>query len=182
MIERIAKLTQPVLEWPMIRRTRRNHGLEHATIHLLANRVKGVRMAGRSSDSGFIILGDVPTEMVESAARDALRRMRAGEHKLALHPNCGTNLVTAGGLTTLVALAGLRNTNNKSVMDRLPLVMTFMMLAVMFSQPLGMSLQQHFTTEGDPGDLEIVAVTRRKMRLPFSGQPLVVHQVATRSG
>jgi hypothetical protein len=180
MIERLAQIARPVLEWSMIRRTRRNHGLEHATIHILTDQVKGVRLAGRSSDSGFVVFGDVPTEALESAVHEALRRMRNGEHRLAIHPNCGTNLVTAGGLTTLVALAGLRSTDNKSVMERLPLIMTLMMLAVLFSQPLGMSLQEHFTTEGDPGDLELVSVIRHTMQFPFGDQPVTVHNVITR--
>ena len=134
MIQFLAILAAPILNLPIIRRIRRNHGLEHATIHILTNQVKGVRLAGRSSDSGFVVFGDVPTEALESAVHEALRRMRNGEHRLAIHPNCGTNLVTAGGLTTLVALAGLRSTDNKSVMERLPLIMTLMMLAVLLLQ------------------------------------------------
>jgi hypothetical protein len=182
MIERFAQIARPVLEWSMIRRIRRNHGLEHATVHILSGMVKGAHLAGRSSDSGFVILGDVPTDAVESAVREALHRMRSGEHRLAIHPNCGTNLVTAGGLTTLVALAGLRTSDDKSVIERLPMIMTLMMLAVLFSQPLGMSLQEHFTTEGDPGDLELVSVNRYTMSFPFGGHPVIVHSVTTHQG
>ncbi|RDJ93924.1 hypothetical protein B4Q13_18530, partial [Lacticaseibacillus rhamnosus] len=35
-------------------------------------RIKDLRMAGRSTDSGFILLGDAPTEMIETAVHDAL--------------------------------------------------------------------------------------------------------------
>ncbi len=182
MIEQLAELAQPILEWSIIRRVRRNHGLEHATIHILADRVRGARMAGRSNESGFVVVGDVPTEKVEAAVHEALHRMRNGEHKLAIHPNCGTNLVTAGGLTTLVALVGLRSSNSKSALERLPLIMTLMMLAVLFSQPLGMSLQEHFTTKGDPGEMEVVSVTRRRIQTPFSANALTIHQVVTRFG
>ena len=179
MIERLAQFAQPVLEWPMIRRVRRNHGLEHATVHILTNHLKGVRMAGRSSESGFILLGDLPTDKVEEAVYEALQRMRNGEHKLAVHPNCGTNLVTSAGLTTLVALIGLRTSSNRPITERIPMLMTWMMLAVLFSQPLGMSLQEHFTTEGDPGDLEIINVTRRRLPTLFGSEGLTIHQVTT---
>lgn len=182
MIEQLAVFAHPLLEWSLIRRIRRNHGLEHATIHVLSGRVKGLKMAGRSSDSGFVLFGDVPTEQVESSVRDALRRMRSGEHNLAIHPNCGTNLVAAGALTTLVALVGLRTTAGKSLLDRLPLVMVLMMFSVLFSQPLGMSLQEHITTKGDPGDLDLVRVTRREVKMPFGGGRMVVHNVVTTAG
>jgi hypothetical protein len=180
MIERIAQFLRPALEVPLIQRTRRNHGLEHATIHVLSSRIKNLRMSGRSTDSGFFLFGDVPTEMIETAVRDALRRMKNGEHNLAVHPNCGTNYVTAGALTTLVAAVTMTGSNRRNVADRLPLVMLLMMFAVLFAQPLGMSLQKHITTEGDPGDLEITEISRSESRFPMvSG--VVVHTVRTKS-
>lgn len=181
MIQRMAAFAQPVLEWTLIRRIRRNHGLEHATIHMLSRRVKGLAMAGRSSVNGFVLLGNAPTEQIEASAQEALNRMQKGEHELAVHPNCGTNLVTTGALTTLVAVAGLRG-QRKLNGDRLSVLMSAMMLAVLVSQPLGMSLQRHFTTKGEPGDLEIVKVTRREVKLPFLKSPMTVHDVETRAG
>jgi len=182
MLEQIATFARPVLDLPVVRRTRRNHGLEHATIHMLSGRIKNLRMAGRSTDSGFFLFGEAPTEAVEAAVREALGRMQRGEHHLAIHPNCGTNLVTTGFLTSIAAIAGLSGTNRRDDMfNRLPLVMLLTMGAVLFSQPLGMALQKHFTTEGDPGDLEVVSITRSQTYTPFSSQPLTVHTVVTRS-
>jgi hypothetical protein len=180
MIERIAQFLRPALEAPLIQRTRRNHGLEHATIHVLSSRIRNLRMSGRSTDSGFFLFGDVPTEMIETAVRDALRRMKNGERNLAVHPNCGTNYVTAGALTTLVAALTMTGSNRRNVADRLPLVMLLMMFAVLFAQPLGMSLQKHITTEGDPGDLEITEISRSESRFPL-GSGVVVHTVRTKS-
>jgi len=57
-----------------------------------------------------------------------------------------------------------------------------MMFAILVSQPLGMALQEHFTTKGEPGDLEVVSVTRREVRMPFSSVPVTVHNVVTRGG
>lgn len=180
MMEQLAANARPVLEFPYIRRTRRNHGLEHATIHILGN--KKYRLSGRSDDHGFVLLGDVPTDAVEAAAAEALRRMKGGEHNLAVHPNCGTNLVTTGLLTSVIALLGFGGRSRSEGWNRLPLVMTAMMGTILYSQPLGMSLQKHFTTEGDPGDLEIVRITRSEVNLPLSDGPLTVHRVETRAG
>lgn len=180
MLQQLASVSRPVLEFPYIRRTRRNHGLEHATITLLTPR--GYRLSGRSDDHGFVLLGPVPTEQVEWAAGEALRRMQNGEHGLAVHPNCGTNLVTTGFLASIVGLVGLAGTSRRAALDRLPLTMTLMMFVILFGPLLGMNLQRHFTTEGDPGDLEIARVKRREMGLPFGGSKMVTHRVDTRAG
>lgn len=180
-IEQFAESLHPVLELPLVRRTRRNHGLEHATIHLLSNRIKDLKMAGRSDGSGFVLLGEAPTEMIESSVRDALRRMRGGEHHLAVHPNCGTNLVTTGMMTSLAALIGLAGANRRDVFNRLPTLMLLMVVALIFAQPLGLSLQKHITTDGDPADLEVISIKRSEMRTPFSANPITVHRVTTRS-
>ena len=178
MMKQLATYARPVLDWPYIRRTRRNHGLEHATIHML--NAQGYKLSGRSTDAGFVLFGDVSSGKVEAAIQQALRRMRNGEHNLAVHPNCGTNLVTAGGLTTLVALLGLSGSSDRPLLERLPMVMLLMMFAVLFSQPLGMSLQRHFTTDGDPGDLEVVDISRQQLRLPFKRTPITMYRVVTR--
>jgi hypothetical protein len=181
LVERFAEFAQPVLDLPLVRRTRRNHGLEHATITILSQRVKNLRMAGRSSDSGFILLGEAPTEQIESAVRDALRRMKAGEHGLAVHPNCGTNLVTTGLMASLAAMIGLSGASRRDAWNRLPTVMVLVMLALIFSQPLGLSLQKYITTDGDPADLEVLTIQRSQMQTPLSSSPITVHRVTTRS-
>ena len=86
----------PLLAVPVIDRTRRNHGLEHATMTLLAQTHRGVALVGRSTPAGFYLYGNVSTEAVNDAAHEALRRMKTGEHHLAVHPTCGTNFVVAG--------------------------------------------------------------------------------------
>ena len=181
LVERFADYARPVLDLPLIRRTRRNHGLEHATIHLLSERVKNLRMAGRSNESGFVLLGEAPTEQVEAAVRDALRRMRAGERSLAIHPNCGTNLVTTGLLASVAAMLGFAGANRRDIWNRLPTVMVLIMITLVFSPALGMSLQKHFTTDGDPADLEVVSITRSEYQTPLGGAPMTIHRVVTHS-
>src|SRR5690554_61768 len=88
-----------------IARIRRNHGLEHATIHVLSESHKRFSAQGNSDHRGFHlnIYGDVSEEDVRAAVGEAHRRLKAGEHNLAVHPNCGTVLVTTAALATLAA-------------------------------------------------------------------------------
>ncbi len=181
MIEQMAEAAKPILDFPIIRRVRRNHALEHATIHLLSRMNRTLRMAGRSSDGGFILVGEVPTDQVENAVSDALKRLNNGESNLALHPNCGTNLVTAGALTTMAALVGLGNKSKPITADRISWTMSLMIMAIIVAQPLGMTLQKHVTTDGDPGDLEVVSITRREVPWIFGGV-ITLHNIITRRG
>ncbi len=179
-INRLAQYAQPLLLNPYILRVRRNHGLEHATIHILNRR--RYRLSGRSSDGGFLLLGEVPTEQVESAVAEALQRLQAGEHKLAVHPNCGTNLVTTAFLATALSWLGFAGRGRLKAWERFPLMLSLMMAVLLFSTPLGMSLQRHFTTEGDPGAMQLVSVTRQTINLPFTGNQLTIHRIVTDQG
>jgi hypothetical protein len=98
-----------LLNSPTISRIRRNHGLEHATLQVLARSHPGLPMAGHSTAYGFRIFGNLSTSELEEAVREALSRLRAGEHRLAIHPNCGTNYITAGTLAGV--LSGLSMIN-----------------------------------------------------------------------
>ena len=178
MLQSTAALLRPLLESDAIRRIRRNHGLEHATIHVL-NRQR-YTLSGSSSASGFILLGDVPTDKVEAAVREALRRFHRGEAHWAIHPNCGTNLVASGVLAALVGALGFMGTTPRGAWSRFPIVVLAMMFTSFYSLPFGMALQKHFTTSGDMGDLEFVSLTRREMRV--LGRVLVFHHVLTRKG
>lgn len=183
MIEQMAQVSRPVLDIPFIRRTRRNHALEHATIHMLSRRIKKLSIAGRADDGGFYLYGEVETDTVRECADEALGRMQRGEHRWAVHPNCGTGLVTTSLLTSAAAMIGLagKRETPQDTFNRLPLVMVLTIGALIVSQPLGLALQEHFTTLGEPGDLEIVEVSRHQPNIPFTG-PLVVHRVHTRYG
>src|SRR5512135_1904889 len=83
---------------------RQNHAVEHATVTLLSQRIPGVPLMGRSDLQGFTLFGDADTHLIEEVTNEALGRLQAGESELAVHPNCGTNLVTAGMLSGLAAM------------------------------------------------------------------------------
>ena len=177
ILEMSAQRLRPVLNWPLIRRVRQNHGLEHATIHVLSR--DRYRLSGRASLNGFILIGDVPTERVQAAAEEALRRMQRGEAHLAVHPNCGTNLLTSGFLVTLLSALAFTGTNRRAAWDRFPFALLGAIFAILYGPLLGNQLQQHFTTSGEPGNLEIYAVRRSESRLPLLGR-MVVHTILTR--
>ena len=159
-----------------VSRIRRNHGLEHATLHILSERYPQKPLAGHSDLGGFWIVGDVSTEDLQSAVEEALTRMQAGESNLAVHPNCGTNFVTAGTLAGVAAMAALfgagRRTRDK--LERLPLAASLATFGLMLAQPAGLFLQRHVTTSGEPGNLEVISIK------PSQRGRLQAHRVATR--
>ncbi len=179
------RMLNQLLETPILSRIRRNHGLEHATLHVLARRFPNLPMAGHSTASGFRLLGDLPSDAVQEAVDEALRRMRAGEHHLAVHPNCGTNFATAGvlaGLSAGVAMLGA-GARRRDQLERLPMAAVFATLSLIVGLPLGLRLQERVTTSGHPGELQVVEIQRSKMRLGlFGGQSAgaTVHFVRTR--
>jgi len=149
-----------LLEYPLILTTRRNHGLEHATIHVLSAAKPGRPLAGRSTPFGFYLYGDVGDEELQGAVNDALQRMKGGEKRLAVHPGCGTNYLASGAAASLGALAVLSIGDRKARWSRLPDVLIAATLALIAAQPIGPKLQEHITTCADMGDLEISAFRR----------------------
>jgi hypothetical protein len=119
-------------------------------------------MVGRSTPNGFHLYGNVTTDQLESAAHEALRRMKAGESHLAVHPNCGTNFVTAGVFAGLAAYLGFLGANSGPARrDRLPLVTLLATGALILAQPFGLELQRRVTTSGEMREMRIVSVARR---------------------
>ena len=148
-----------ILTAPYIGETRRNHALEHATIHILSSRFPGRAMAGHSNPTGFVLIGDLPTEAVREAVTEALTRLQNGEAQLAIHEGCGTNYAVIGGLAAVFAMVGMSGTrSNRERLERFPLVMLLSIAAYLIGQPLGMALQKEVTTQADPQDLLLVDV------------------------
>jgi hypothetical protein len=151
---------QPILQFQPIDRVRRNHGLEHATIHVLSGR-KRRSLAGYSDTKGFWLMGDLDTADVEAGVNEALHRMKHGEPDLAVHPGCGTNYVTAGAfgaLAAFVAFFGAKTLIDK--LARLPLAMALVTGALIFAQPVGLKLQAEITTDGHVRDLAVASVKK----------------------
>jgi hypothetical protein len=179
MFATVAGILKPVLEFPFIRRIRRNHALEHATAHMLARRVPNLKVSGRASEHGFSLICDVPQEKIEESVQEAIRRMKQGEAKWAIHPNCGTNLVATSFLTTLAGIVGLSG-DKQSTGDKFSRTMILMIFALLFSPAFGSKLQQHFTTKADLGDLDYLKTTRQEMSM--LGKKIVMYTIHTQKG
>ncbi|MCO6453068.1 MAG: hypothetical protein J5I90_19950 [Caldilineales bacterium] len=152
-----------IFDIPLISNTRRNHALEHATIHILSRMEPNTSMAGRSNSAGFFIYGNLPTEAIGEAVNEAIRRLHSGEDHLAIHPNCGTNMVTTAvlvTLTTMLTTAGKK----RHLLERIPTGILGATVAVFIAQILGTNLQQRVTTCADIGDVDVLSVERRQVR------------------
>jgi len=148
----------------IISRTRRNHGLEHATINILSERYPGLRLAGYSSPFGFSVIGPVSMGALVSAIEEAQHRIANGRRSLVIHEHCGTNYVAGGMLAGLAAWLGMLGVRRglRSQLERLPLVIFLATLALMFSPALGVWLQQKVTTSSEVQDLDVVKITQGK--------------------
>lgn len=148
-----------ILDLPFILETRRNHALEHATLHVLA-RTHRTSMAGHSNPTGFFILGELLTEDVRAAVNEASGRLRSGESELAIHPGCGTNLVATAFLPATLAwipISGARS--NRWRLMLIPLAILFGVFGFFLSKPLGPWLQRNITTEANLGNMQVIDVT-----------------------
>jgi hypothetical protein len=143
----------------ILRRTRQHHAIEHATIHMLSARFPHQRFTGHSDPLGFTLYGDVQEEQVRRAVGDALLRLQAGEHQLAIHPNCGTNLATTSLLVSFAAL--IASLGKRSLLEKFMKMVILTLPALIMARPLGFRLQTYTTLPavGDRWVTEIRPVT-----------------------
>ncbi len=169
-----------ILDWGPFSRVRRNHALEHATLQVMSETNPRLRLAGYSDPNGFWIMGEADTALIEESAHQALGRLRGGESSLAIHPHCGTNLVTTSllaGAAAWIGMLGAGRTTRDRV-ERLPMVISLVALTMMASQPVGPYVQEHVTTSASPEGMrgmEIIKIERTQR----GDVPL--HRVLTRS-
>ena len=135
---------------------RRNHALEHGTIAVMMEREPGRKLNGFSTDDGFFVQGVRSLAEVESAAREAIRRLQNGEKGLAVHRNCGTTIVAANLLAAiffLVALGlGFLYFGGNSIYL---LILGSVVLAFVLRVPLSLFLQRFVTTDADLKNAEV---------------------------
>ncbi len=162
---------------PIITKIRRNHGFEHATIHMLSKRTGGnLSLVGHSDAGGFTLYGPVDTIQVEQAAQEALRRLQQGQAELAVHPRCGTVLATTGLLTGLAAVVAIGldgSSRSRFRWSSIPAAVLAATFAAIVAQPLGLFIQKEYTTSGNPGNLQI-----KRISLNPNGR-VITHRVET---
>jgi hypothetical protein len=149
----------------LIERIRRNHALEHATLHMLEAQSSDIRAGGRATAKGFYLYGDLPTESAVCAAADeAIQRMNAGQRDLAIHPRCGTNLVTAGVLSGGLAMLGVLASGRKAPWYvQLPNAILGAMIGAFLAQPLGPWMQANVTTSADMRGVRVRGIRTGQM-------------------
>jgi hypothetical protein len=145
-------------------------------LQVLARTDPFLRLAGYSNLGGFWIVGEISTDMLAAAVLEAVARLRAGEIGLAIHPNCGTNFVATGFLAGIAGWMGMLGAGSgfRRKLERLPVIIGLVTLAIILANPLGPLLQAKVTTQPDIGSLEVVRI-ERGMR-----QQVPIHRVVTK--
>ena len=134
---------------------RRNHALEHATIVVMMQREPGRRLNGFSTDDGFFVQGVRSIAEVESAAREAVRRLQNGEKGLAIHRNCGTTIVAANLLAAIFFLVAIGLGFLYLGWNPYLLILGSVIFAVALRVPLSLILQRFVTTDADLKNAEV---------------------------
>jgi hypothetical protein len=134
---------------------RRNHALEHATIVVMMEREPGRRLNGFSTDDGFFVQGVRSISEVESAAREAMRRLQSGEKRLAIHRNCGTTIVAANLLAAIFFLVALGFFLYLGVSYLYLMILGSVVLALALRVPLSLILQRFVTTDANLTNAEV---------------------------
>lgn len=141
-------------------RIRQNHALEHATITILSGMIPDLRVSARSSSRGFIIFGDVDLGQLRRALNEALYRLQAGESQLAIHPNCGTNLVVGFAMLTAGTLLGMTSSRSRT---RVASAAISSVAGLAAARPLGELVQKYVTTSPDLEGVHVIDIFRRKI-------------------
>jgi hypothetical protein len=95
---------------------------------------------------------------------------------LAVHPRCGTVIATTGILTALAAFLAIGLDSAPRQRFRwgsIPGAMLAATAAAILAQPIGMAIQERYTTDPNPGNLEIKNISLK----PAAN--LIVHRIDT---
>jgi hypothetical protein len=148
-----------ILDLPYLLETRRNHAVEHATLHVLARKYKNMSMGGHSNPTGFYLMGNFTKDDIMTAAAEAMERIRAGEGELAIHEGCGTNIAASmliPATFAFIPMSRARSTTWKLLL--VPFAVGLAIFGYFLSKPAGPWLQRNVTTETDLGSMRIVDI------------------------
>jgi hypothetical protein len=136
--------------------TRRNHALEHATIHYL-KQSGARRLAGQAARNGFRISGRSSVAEIRSAFEQVRRVVRDGGQLPYISRRCGSNIVTALGLGLLLLMVVALG----SVLLRPPLAVrasalsVVVLLFVAVRHGIGSLIQRRFYMKVDFDDISL---------------------------
>jgi len=140
-----------------------NHALEHGTIHILSRMMPYVSMAGRSNSRGFYIYGNVPEETLREAVQEAILRILGGEHQLAIHPNCGTNMISSAVLAAGGTMIATTGTKRRGLTEQIPAGVLGALMGVVLGQVVGLRLQAKLTTSTSFTSARIGEIQRKQV-------------------
>ncbi len=148
------------MEVPIVSATRRNHAIEHATIAILFRRRGQVvgNVVARSDQRGFFVRGPFSVDEVQSAAEEALIRLKAGESHLARTHLCGTNVAVTALAAGGAAIVGAGGSPRKNW----ALGLCLATVATLFAPRLGLAIQRVVTTDAAVGETRVTAVREMK--------------------
>jgi hypothetical protein len=133
---------------------RRNEALKHATMNVIEERFGPSGLNGVSRDRGFTLDGIAPPDIILLAAQEGLRRLCAGERRLAIHRRCVTAIVSAGLIAALAFFGILLGTGQLNLLN----VVLAVTLANALAPFAGMFLQKLLPRYADLSDLHIVGL------------------------
>ena len=136
------------------RQLRTNHALEHATINVIEEQYGCMNLAGLGQENGFIIQGPIDPYTVEKAARAGLVRLQGGERDLAIHRRCGTSMLAANLVSSVLIVLLLWKIGYFGIFY----IILALVLAQFLGPPLGRLFQKYLTTSPDVEGFEIVDV------------------------
>lgn len=154
-----------------LQRIRRNHAIEHATMHMLSRAGVATRLAARSDWRGMTFYGDVDSATLRRAITDGFVALETGHRGLAVHPRCGSMVSVPfllGLVTVWLAQSGQRR---GASLSRALLTLAGIASATLLARPLGESVQAHVLTSADTADARLVTIR------PFRRGPLTSHRV-----
>ena len=134
----------------ILRHLRRNHALEHATINLASQRYPGIQIIGFSGPLGFSLYTELSVDKIAPLVHKALAALKSGHAQLAVHDNCGTNIVVTAMLTTMATLMGMgRRTKRplRRLAERLPYAVLLNAIALFAAPSAGHWIQSKVTTD-----------------------------------
>ncbi len=148
---------------------RGNHALEHATINVLEEKYGYRGLAGMANENGFIIQGNVNPLHLETAAIAGLRRLQQREESLVIHDRCGTSILAANFVTSVIFLLLLLQTGAFNVIN----VLFAILLAQIIGPVAGKIVQRYLTTSARVDDFQIVGVEyKARVGTGFVGLPI----------
>ncbi|MGI5875355.1 MAG: DUF6391 domain-containing protein [Dethiobacteria bacterium] len=133
---------------------RANHALEHATINVMEENFGCLNLSGQGEENGFVIQGAVDPHHLINAARVGLSRLKNGEKNLAIHRRCGTSILAANLLSSILIVYLLWSIGYFGFFY----ILLALFVAQLFGPALGVLLQKFVTTSTRVDNYEIVGI------------------------